>query len=55
MMAFESDETVGFTLFFPSEANIDDQKISVLDPWRGNARVLRRRRIRVERAGRRTE
>ena len=28
----ESGETVAFTLVFPSEANIDDEKISVLAP-----------------------
>jgi regulator of nucleoside diphosphate kinase len=32
MRDLESGETVAFTLVFPSEANIDDEKISVLAP-----------------------
>lgn len=32
MRDLESDETVAFTLVFPSEANIDEEKISVLAP-----------------------
>lgn len=32
MRDFETDETVAFTLVFPSEANIDEEKISVLAP-----------------------
>jgi regulator of nucleoside diphosphate kinase len=32
MRDFETGETVAFTLVFPSEANIDEEKISVLAP-----------------------
>ena len=32
MRDLESDEIVAFTLVFPSEANIDEEKISVLAP-----------------------
>ena len=32
MRDLESGETVAFTLVFPSEANIDDEKISILAP-----------------------
>ena len=32
MRDLESGETVAFTLVFPSEANIDEEKISVLAP-----------------------
>jgi regulator of nucleoside diphosphate kinase len=32
MRDFETGETIAFTLVFPSEANIDEEKISVLAP-----------------------